>query len=84
MSITALFAAGCIGAIMTIIGLSGLCFQNRSRTEALEEQVRRIAYENKSLKRQVHKLRDRAASLSDKVTIVYEPDNSSAPDYGNF
>ena len=84
MSITVLLGLGCIGAILTTTGLAGLHFENRNRLEQVEEQLRKLEESNKALKRQVHKLKTGAAKPSDKVTIVYEPDNSKAPGYKNF
>lgn len=84
MSITTLLAMGMGASILITIGFGGLHFETRKRLEELEGALKRCDSELTDHKRKIRILNERADQESDKITIVYEPDNTQAPDYGHF
>lgn len=84
MSITTLLAMGMGASILITIGFGGLHFETRKRLEELEGALKRCDSELTDHKREIRILNERAEQESDKITIVCEPDNTTAPDYGHF
>lgn len=69
--------------LMTIAIVGLYCIQKR-QIEALDKGLRMVNSDNDRLRREIRILKERAARESDKIVIVHEPDNTTAPDYGHF
>lgn len=84
MSITTLLAIGMGASILITIGFGGLHFETRKRLEELEGAIKRCDSELTNHKREIRTLKNNADQQVDKIVIVHEPDNTTAPDYGHF
>lgn len=79
-----------IGLFLTVTIVSvanfALYFINQSDNKSIENEIRHLAYEKKELERRIRLLEARHMNQkpSEKVEIIYTPDNLNAPKYGGF
>lgn len=73
---------------VTIVSVANfvLYIMNQNDNKSIENDINHLVYEKKELERRIRLLEARHMNQkpSEKIEIVYTPDNVNAPKYGGF